>query len=145
MGSRLEQADRRRGADEKSNSHIALGRWQAVVSEGRNEIIYIGAGGAPREDHLRSAREDLPLSKARDLMRKVFVHDNEKRGFDELKGAQGRRTGVLPVRAPAGLCLHQLVEELLHLKRLRRALPGALGRNRDDLPNLKVWRTSRTH
>jgi hypothetical protein len=81
MRRRLQQADRRRGADEKSNPHIALGRWQAVVAEGRNEIIHIGAGGAPREYHLCSAREDLPLSETHDFVREVFVHDNEKRRF----------------------------------------------------------------
>src|SRR6185295_7869004 len=93
----LKQADRRRRADEKGNPHIELRHRQAVVFESRNEIICIGAGGAARESNLRSAREDLPLGKARDLVRKMLVHDNKKGGFDELKRAQGRRTGVLLV------------------------------------------------
>src|SRR6185295_11821131 len=97
-------------------AQIERRRWQAVVFENINEVIRIGAGGPARENNLRSAREDLSLGEARDLVRKMFVHDNEERGFDKLKGAQRRRTGVLLVQVPARLCRHQLVEELLHLK-----------------------------
>src|SRR5262245_4295688 len=145
MQRRLKQADRRRWPDEKRNPHIARGRSQAVVFESRNEIIDIGVGDAARKVNLRSAREDLTLSEAYDLVRKVFVDDNQKRGFDELKGAKRRRTRVFIVQPPARLCRHQLVQELLHLKGLRRTLLAALGRNDGDLPNLQIWRTSRTH